>query len=67
MSELCQVYWSNAVQIIPPHDAGIAAKIDNSLDVDDEAWIPYDHTWDRTDELKTEYTAMIKSLVQDPA
>jgi phosphoglucomutase len=31
---------SNAVQIIPPHDAGIAASIDDNLQVPDEAWQP---------------------------
>lgn len=28
---LLQVYWSNACQIIPPHDAGIAAAIEQNL------------------------------------
>ena len=31
---------SNAVQIIPPHDAGIAASIDENLQVPNEAWQP---------------------------
>ncbi|GAA6013575.1 hypothetical protein JCM10207_004779 [Rhodosporidiobolus poonsookiae] len=35
-----KVYWDNAVQIIPPHDHGIASAIDESLEVDDEAWTP---------------------------
>ncbi|GAA5986375.1 hypothetical protein JCM11641_005360 [Rhodosporidiobolus odoratus] len=35
-----KVYWSNAVQIIPPHDSGIAAAILESLEVDEEAWQP---------------------------
>ncbi|GAA5852110.1 hypothetical protein JCM8547_000160 [Rhodosporidiobolus lusitaniae] len=35
-----KVYWSNAVQIIPPHDSGIAAAILESLEVDEEAWNP---------------------------
>ncbi len=61
-----QVYWSNAVQIIPPHDAGIAATIDKSLEVDDQAWIPYEQTWDKTEQYKNEYTDMVKSLVEDP-
>ncbi|GAA5918589.1 hypothetical protein JCM6882_001902, partial [Rhodosporidiobolus microsporus] len=33
-----KVYWSNAVQIIPPHDSGIASCILDSLEVDEEAW-----------------------------
>ncbi|GAA6030575.1 hypothetical protein JCM8097_006216 [Rhodosporidiobolus ruineniae] len=35
-----KVYWSNAIQIIPPHDHGIAAAILDSLEVDEAAWAP---------------------------
>lgn len=33
-----KVYWSNGAQIIPPHDAGIATAIDQSLHIDDSGW-----------------------------
>ncbi|GEM12679.1 phosphoglucomutase 1 [Rhodotorula toruloides] len=35
-----KVYWSNAIQIIPPHDSGIAAAILESLEVEEDAWTP---------------------------
>ncbi|POW16630.1 hypothetical protein PSTT_01187 [Puccinia striiformis] len=33
-----KLYYSNAVQIISPHDKGIAASIEQNLDIDEEAW-----------------------------
>ena len=41
-----QVYWSNACQIIPPHDAGIAAAIEGNLalwELPPLAAVTYDH------------------------
>ena len=35
---LCQVYWRNGAQIIPPHDREIAQCITESLQLDQEAW-----------------------------
>ncbi|BGP12039.1 hypothetical protein JCM10049v2_007959 [Rhodotorula toruloides] len=59
-----KVYWSNAIQIIPPHDSGIAAAILESLDVDEGAWDPpKDATgWDGTHELVKQYMDMVKQL-----
>lgn len=33
-----KVYWSNGVQIIPPHDIGIARTIESNLEVEERAW-----------------------------
>jgi len=33
-----KLYYSNAVQIISPHDKGIAASIEQNLEIDEEAW-----------------------------
>ncbi|TNY22254.1 phosphoglucomutase 1 [Rhodotorula diobovata] len=59
-----KVYWENAVQIIPPHDHGIAAAIEQSLEIDEEAWTPPAATdgWDGTTELVTLYMEMVLSL-----
>ncbi|BGP44057.1 hypothetical protein JCM10449v2_008114 [Rhodotorula kratochvilovae] len=59
-----KVYWENAVQIIPPHDHGIAAAIDQSLEVDEEAWNPPAATddWNGTDELVKQYMEMVATL-----
>lgn len=59
-----KVYWSNSVQIIPPHDAGIAACIDKSLEVSNEAWIISDNpdAWKGTEQMKAAYFGMIRSL-----
>lgn len=60
-----QVYWSNAVQIIPPHDGGIALRIDESLEVGSEAWdlsSPSAEPWSGTEEMKLEYIKMAGSL-----
>ena len=54
------------MQIIPPHDAGIAARIDQSLEVDEEAWTIVSDPWQRTEEMKARYFAMSQSLSQQP-
>lgn len=36
-----KVYWDNAAQIIPPHDAGISAAIMESLEPLESSWEPY--------------------------
>jgi len=33
-----KVYWENAVQIIGPHDEGIASAIEKNLEPADYAW-----------------------------
>jgi phosphoglucomutase len=55
---------SNAVQIIPPHDHGIAASIDASLEVDEDAWIVDDaiNNWQGTQEMISDYYEMSRSL-----
>ncbi|SCV69727.1 BQ2448_1121 [Microbotryum intermedium] len=61
-----KVYWENGVQIIPPHDHGIAMRIDESLEVDDAAWdISANLESSDTEALNDDYLAMTKSLV-DP-
>lgn len=60
-----QVYWSNAVQIIPPHDAGIAATIEASLEVEGAAWVPFIDTWEGTKDMKEDYFKMVAGLVED--
>ncbi|GAA5958555.1 hypothetical protein JCM10213_001808, partial [Rhodosporidiobolus nylandii] len=66
-----KVYWSNAVQIIPPHDSGIAAAILDSLEVDDEARDPkkpqagdegYWNAEKGTEELTEQYLEMCAGL-----
>lgn len=61
-----KVYWENAVQIIPPHDAGIAAEIDASLEVSPEAFVistnPEHGGWEGTEEMKGRYIKMTESL-----
>lgn len=47
-----KVYWANGAQIIPPHDKGIAAAIEQNLE-------PWPKSWD-TDE------ALQSSLLNDP-
>lgn len=37
-----KVYWENGAQIIPPHDAGIAACIEQCLEPRESSWTPYD-------------------------
>ena len=61
-----QVYWSNAVQIIPPHDHGIASAILESLEVPEEAWqvdSPSDEgKWDGTRDMVNKYMEMTETL-----
>ncbi|GAA5929729.1 phosphoribomutase PRM15 [Sporobolomyces koalae] len=61
-----KVYWSNAVQIIPPHDHGIASAILESLEVPEEAWqldqlAPADR-WDGTRDMIDRYVRMSEAL-----
>ncbi|GAA5845911.1 hypothetical protein JCM9279_002421 [Rhodotorula babjevae] len=59
-----KVYWENAVQIIPPHDHGIASAIEESIEVDADAWNPPAATdgWSGTDELVKLYLDMVASM-----
>lgn len=61
-----KVYWENAVQIIPPHDAGIASEINASLEVLPEAFVistdPEHGAWEGTEEMKGRYIKMTESL-----
>lgn len=64
-----KLYYSNAVQIIPPHDAGIAATIEDNLEVVEEAWDLdlLDRSkdtlcFDRTETIKEQYFQMAASL-----
>jgi phosphoglucomutase len=65
-ASLSQVYWSNAVQIIPPHDHGIASAILKSLDVPEEAWQvegrPSESKWDGTQAMIKQYLEMAVTL-----
>lgn len=66
-----KVYWSNGVQIVPPHDAGIAQSIDSNLEVPEEAWSPEtllasaELCIDSTEELKEAYIETLVKLDQD--
>ncbi|KAI5478217.1 hypothetical protein MNV49_005282, partial [Pseudohyphozyma bogoriensis] len=62
-----KVYWENAVQIIPPHDGGIARMIDKSLEVDEEAWAATCEPWQGTEDMKARYFEMVKQLSRHPA
>ena len=61
-----KVYWNNGSQIIPPHDAGIAAAIDANL----RPWQQYDtegvpthaRAEDVTDRIAAAYFQAIKAL-----
>lgn len=65
-----KVYWSNAIQIIPPHDAGIASSIETHDLSPLESW-GTDHVRahsmyeDRTDELKTLYFEHVPTLARN--
>lgn len=63
-----KLYWSNGVQIVPPHDAGIAAEIEKSLEVSEEAWTvpPEVGFWKGTEEMKAKYVELTKSLCSQP-
>jgi hypothetical protein len=60
---------SNGVQIIPPHDSGIAKSIEAHLDIPDESWKPEDIIAasdlyiDQTEKLKEAY---IETLARHP-
>ncbi|KAJ3069633.1 Phosphoglucomutase-3 [Podochytrium sp. JEL0797] len=66
-----KVYWSNGAQIIPPHDAGIAAEI-TLLNTTTKTWdttLPDTHPnciRDQTEVLKDAYFATIKDLIATP-
>lgn len=47
-----KVYWANGAQIIPPHDKGIAAAIEQNLE-------PWPESWDTDEGLRS-------SLLNDP-
>lgn len=63
---------SNAVQIIPPHDTGIAKSIEGNLSVPDEAWSPdsliesSDLCINQTETLKEAYIETLAQLCTDP-
>ncbi|KAL8292012.1 hypothetical protein RQP46_001478 [Phenoliferia psychrophenolica] len=58
-----KVYWQNHVQIIPPHDAGIASTILSSLEVAPSAFSPpTSPPWEASSALKASYIAMVSSL-----
>ncbi|KAI0269854.1 hypothetical protein BC834DRAFT_574038 [Gloeopeniophorella convolvens] len=62
-----KVYWENAVQIISPHDAGIAASINVNLEPkgwDADVVLTDPLCVDRTQEMIQEYFSHIKSLSQ---
>ena len=65
--QLTQMAGSTGVQIIPPHDAGIAKRIEENLHIADEVWNTtdlraLDLCLDRTEELQAEYIASISRL-----
>lgn len=64
-----KVYYSNACQIIPPHDHGIAASIDNALEVDPVAFEVYrdesTEKWNGTEAMKAEYIKSAELLCID--
>ncbi|RLN88079.1 hypothetical protein BBJ28_00015457 [Nothophytophthora sp. Chile5] len=53
-----KVYWSNGSQIIPPHDAGIAAEIESNL----APWRIYD---DSLEALKLSHPALLEDPTQE--
>jgi len=61
-----KVYWENAVQIIAPHDEGIAKAIDENLEPSAESWssaiLSSGKCIDKTEELKDAYFAALKSI-----
>ncbi|RXW24163.1 hypothetical protein EST38_g1705 [Candolleomyces aberdarensis] len=59
------VYWENAVQIIAPHDTGIASSIEKNLEPRASAWdisplASSELCIDRTQEVKDAYFAVLK-------
>lgn len=65
----CTTAGSNGVQIIPPHDSGIAASIESHLEIPGESWNPEtiikssDLCIDQTEKLKEAY---IETLARHP-
>ena len=60
------------MQIIPPHDTGIAESILQNLDIPEEVWSPDEllanskFCFDRTEVLKEEYIQTLSKLCKDP-
>lgn len=52
---MCQVYWSNGAQIIPPHDKGISLAIEKNLE-------PWTKSWDTEEAIKS---PLLKDPYQD--
>lgn len=51
-----QVYWGNGCQIIPPHDAGIAASITQNLELWElPAQLPTELVYDPTQQIAESY------------
>ncbi|KAK4701303.1 phosphoglucomutase, partial [Phenoliferia sp. Uapishka_3] len=59
-----KLYWSNHVQIIPPHDSLIATSILSSLTVSPSSFTPSSPPtkWNGTESMKEAYLEMAKSL-----
>lgn len=65
---LFQVYWDNAVQIVPPHDAGISKAIEESLEIDAELWDTSDESaWSGSQAIKDDYFEWATSLCSSKA
>lgn len=65
-----KVYWQNAVQIIEPHDKGIAESIKANLEPGPNAWSVDDVTesplcFDKTEEMTELYLDQVSSQIHD--
>ncbi|KAK4057257.1 hypothetical protein OIO90_001754 [Microbotryomycetes sp. JL221] len=62
-----QVYWGNAVQIVPPHDAGIAQAILQSLEIDESLWNTSNNAtqWQGTQAMIDAYFEMVSLMAQN--
>ncbi|KIO34808.1 hypothetical protein M407DRAFT_13475 [Tulasnella calospora MUT 4182] len=65
-----KVYWQNAVQIIEPHDRGIAESIKANLEPGPSAWSVDDVTesplyFDKTEEMTELYLDQVSSQIHD--
>ncbi|KAG8914991.1 Phosphoglucomutase-3, partial [Tulasnella sp. 408] len=65
-----KVYWQNAVQIINPHDKGIAEAIKANLEPNPSAWSIDDVTesplcFDKTEEMTELYLDQVSSQIHD--
>ncbi len=61
-----KVYWNTGAQIISPHDSGIAAAIEESLDVASEQWDDskvLSRTIDATEEVTKDFFESMKSVL----